>query len=377
MFTKSLIGRAAICVGIIVVAATFSHAQSRRVQPTPTPADEILRIDTEEIKLNVLAFDERGEFFRDVTINDLVVTENNILHPPTSVRRIPANVLIVMDAGGELRSVKTLDNTRKVARGVVDALRPGDSISIISYADKAEVVGEWTTDKTVAFAAIKRTNFGRRSVFVDALKLATDFLLRSGVDNKHVVLITDGTDSMGRSSQKFDAIQRLMATDVSVHVISYTSMEAADIEPRTKGTSKTPPPQALPPEVVDQLPNDVKIAAKRPKVGPTINIDRTLIKKMKARKAELEAAQEQLEKLAENTNGEYILPETVDEMVDKAALVAQMIDSSYVVTYMPKISVAETRGIAERNIEVTSKRSGLIVQARRKLLIRADLSSKK
>lgn len=364
---------------LTTVFAFAVSAQSGRITstPTPTPPDETLRVDTEEIKLNVLAFDERGEFFRDVTASDLVITENNILHPPTSVRRIPANVLIVMDTGGELRSVKTLDNTRRVARGVIESLRPGDSFSIISYADKAEVIGEWTSDKTQALAAIKRTSFGRRSVFVDALKLATDFLQRSGLDNKHLVLISDGTDSLGRSSQKFDALQRLMATDVSVHVISYTSMEAVAIEPRTKRTSTTPPPKALPPEVVDQLPNGTRDIAKAPKVGPTINMDRTLIKRMKARKAELEAAQEQLEKLAENTNGEFILPETVDEMVEKATLVARMIDSSYVVTYMPKIPVAETRGVSERNIEVTSKRPGLIVQARRKLIIRADISSKK
>lgn len=364
---------------VIIALALTASAQSGRIQatPTPTPDNDTIRIDTEEIKLNVLAFDEHGEFFRDVTANDLVITENNILHPPTSVRRIPANVLIVMDTGGELRSVKTLDNTRKVARGIVESLRPGDSVALMTYADKAQIVAEWTSDKQMALAAIKRTNFGRRSMFVDALKLATDFLTRSGLDNKHLVLITDGTDSIGRSSQKFDAIQRLMATDVSVHVISYTSMEAVAIEPRSKGTSTTPPPKALPPEVVDQLPNGARDQQKAVKVGPTINLDRTLIKRMKARKAELEAAQEQLEKLAENTNGEYILPETVDEMVDKASLVALMIDSSYVVTYMPKIPVAETRGVAERNIEVTSKRPGLIVQARRKLLIRTAQSSKK
>lgn len=379
MFFKSAIVKTALCLSFILTAASFVNAQSGRVQatPTPTPTNETIRIDTEEIKLNVLAFDERGDFFRDVTASDLVITENNILHPPTSVRRIPANVLIVMDTGGELRSVKTLDNTRRVARGVVESLRPGDSVSVIAYADKAEVVGEWTNDKAVALAAIKRTNFGRRSVFVDALKLATDFLQRSGLDNKHVVLITDGTDSLGRSSAKFDALQRLMATDVSVHVISYTSMEAVAIEPRTRATSNTPPPKALPPEVVDQLPNGARDVAKAPKIGPTINMDRTLIKRMKARKAELEAAQEQLEKLAENTNGEFILPGTVDEMVEKAALVARMIDSSYVVTYMPKIPVAETRGLAERNIEVTSKRPGLIVQARRKLLIQKETHSSK
>lgn len=351
--------------------AVFADAQSRRVLPTPTPVpdDDTVRVLTEEIKLNVLAFDERGNFMGDVTPDDLVITENNILHQPASVRRLPANVLIVMDTGGDLRSIKGLDNTRNVARGVVENLRPGDRVALMTYADKPEIVAEWTTDKAQMLAAIKRTNFGRRSAFVDAIRMATDFMTRSGVDNKHMVLITDGTDSSGRSAARFDAMQGLTAKDISVHVISYTSMETVAIEPRTKTTSNTPPPKALPPEVVDQLPNGVKDAHTYPKIGPTVNLDRTLIKRMKARKAELVAAEEQLSKLAEDTNGEFIVPGSIDEMIEKSALVAKMIDSSYVVTYTPKIPVIETRGLAERKIDVTSKRPGLVVQARRKLLI--------
>ena len=125
----------------------------------------------------------------------------------------------------------------------------------------------------------------------------------------------------------------------------------------------------MPPEVVDQLPNGARDAARAPKIGPTINLDRTLIKRIKARKAELKTSQEQLEKIAENTNGEFILPESLDEMIEKSSLVARMIDSSYVVTYVLKIPIVETRGIAERSIEVTSRRPGLVVQARRKLVI--------
>lgn len=356
---------------LILLFSISGSAQSGRVTatPTPTPVDETLRVVTEEIKLNVLAFDEDGKFFRDVTDRDLVISENNVLHQPTSVRRLSANVLIVLDTGGEMRAVKSLDQTRKVARGVVEALRPGDSIAVMSYADKAEIIGEWTTDKAQALAAIKRTTFGRRSAFVDAITLATEFLLKDPLENKHIVFITDGTDSQGRSSAKFDAMQRLTATDISVHVLSYTEMEAADIEPRTKGISNTPPPKAMPDEIADTMPNGVKDMQKAPKIGPTISLDRTLIKKMKARKAELEVSQQQLEQLAENTNGEFILPATLDEMLEKSALVAKMIDASYVVTYTPKIPVVDTRGIAERKIDVTSKRSGLIVQARRKLMI--------
>ncbi|MBV9215865.1 MAG: VWA domain-containing protein [Acidobacteria bacterium] len=360
--------RAVVISGLSLLSAAGIFAQSGRVQsaPTPTP-DDTIRVHSEEIKLNVLAFDENGRFFRDVTPSDLVISENNILHQPSSVRRVPANVLILMDTGGELRSVKSLDKTRKAAQTVVDTLRPGDSIAIMQYSDKPEIVQEWTSDKAAATQAIARTNFGRRDAYVDALKMARNFMVRSGLDNKHLILITDGTDSGGRGSDKFDALQALLATDITVHVLSYTSMEAVSIEPRTKGTSNSPPPKAMPDEISATLPNGVKPTGV--KVGPTINLDRTLINKLKSRKTDLETSEKQLEKIAENTNGEFVLPASPDEMIEKARLISKMIDASYVVTYMPKVPVVETRGIAERNIEVTSKREGLIVQARRKLVI--------
>src|SRR6476661_3366497 len=180
----------------LLVLTAGVQAQSRRVAPTPTPTpheDEAVRVLTEEVKLNVLAFDENGKFVPDVTANDLVITENDILHQPSSVRRIPANVLIVMDTGGEMRQVKSLDQTRRTARALVNALKPGDQVAILQYADSADIVSEWTDDRAQTLKAIDRTNFGRRSVFVNAIDRSIDLLMKSGFDNKHLVLITDGT----------------------------------------------------------------------------------------------------------------------------------------------------------------------------------------
>lgn len=356
--------------GIFVLAVTVAGAQSGRSKPTPSPTPDEVKIATEEIKLNVLAFDEDGKFFKDVTANDLVITEDNVLHQPTSVRRIPASVLIVLDTGGEMRAVKTLDQTKKTAAGVVSALRQGDSFAVVQYSDKVEFLTEWTDDKAQALAAIKRAKFGRRSAFVDAITQATDFMQKSGVDNKHMVLITDGTDSWGRTSGRFDAFQRLLGTDISVHVISYTKLEATDIEPRTKSISNTPPRPAMPPEVVAQLPPGVRDTAQMPKVGPTIITDRKHLRTMRDRKAALEDAEVQLGKLAEGTNGEMMLPVSFEEMLDRTAVVASLIDSAYVVTYIPKVGFDDNP--KDRTIDVTSKRPGLVVQARRKLVIPKD-----
>jgi hypothetical protein len=109
--------------------------------------------------------------------------------------------------------------------------------------------------------------------------------------------------------------------------------------------------------------------ANAPKVGPTINVDRSFLRRMRARKADLLDSEDKLGKLAESTNGEFILPYTTDEMVAKAPTVAKMIDAAYVVTYMPKVPINNRKGLSERSILVTSKREGLIVQARRQLLV--------
>lgn len=356
----------ALFAAVLLFVVSAARAQSGRVVPTPTP-EETVRVATEEIKLNVLAFDEEGKFVFDVGPDDLVVTENNVLHQPSSVRRMPANVLIVMDTGGELRSVKSLDQTRKVASGIVAALKPEDSVAVLQYSDKAEIVGEWTSNKAEAQAVIAKTSFGRRSVFVKAIALARDFLAKSSLDNKHLILITDGTDSSADMGTKERALRGLLSSDITVHVLSYTRMESNDIEPRTKMLSKSPPPKAMPDEVAAGLPNGVRDVATAPKIGPTINLDRKLLKTMRARKADLEVSEEMLSELAANTNGEIIIPQTKEEMVEKTALVARMIDSSYVVTYTPKIPV-EQNG-AERDIIVTSKRPGLVVEARRKLIV--------
>ncbi len=361
-----------VFAAVIFLLTSSAHAQSRRVPPptpTPTPKDsDTIRVETEEIKLNVVAFNESGEFVTDVKESDLVITENDILHQPSSVRRIPANVLIVMDTGGEMRQVKSLDQTRKTARGIVSALKPEDSIAVLQYGDKAEIVVEWTSDKEQVSRAIGRTKFGRRSVFVDALELATDFLLKNPLENKHLVLITDGTDSDGNLAGKREAFQRLLSTEISVHVLSYTRMEAVDIAPRTNLITNSPPPKAMPDEIAAQLPNGVRDVATAPK-AKSINLDRTMLRRVRARKTDLETSEKQLDALAENTNGTSVIPESLDEMVEKTALVAKMIDASYVVTYIPKIPIAETGVRAERNIQVTSKRPGLLVQARRKLIV--------
>ncbi|HSK73878.1 MAG TPA: VWA domain-containing protein, partial [Pyrinomonadaceae bacterium] len=252
----------------------------------------------------------------------------------------------------------------------INALHPEDSVAVLHYHDKAEIIAEWTNDKSLLLDVLnKKLNFGKRSVFIDALQLATQFLQKSPLDNRHLVLITDGTDSLNKKNERDAAMNRLLATSISVHVISYTQLERVQIEPKTKGTSKSPPPKAMPDEVAATLPNGARDLATAPKIGPTIITDRGFLRKMRERKDALIESEKYLYNLAESTSGEFILPETGEEMLDKTSQVAQLIDSHYVVTYTPKRPLSEASKGEIRNIVVSSKRQGLQVMARRKLVI--------
>jgi VWFA-related protein len=356
---------------LLIVFLTVAFVGVKGQSPTPTPiqTDDTEKIFTEEIKLNVSAVDRNGKFVAGVKKEDLVIMEDGRLHQADSIRRTPANVLIVMDTGGEMRQAKSFDHTKKTAGNLIAALQPEDSVAIMQYHDKVEIIAEWTTDKTEALKILKtKANFGKRSVFFNALETATKFLQKSALDNRHLVLITDGTDTFNNKTQRDAAMQNLLATDVNIHVISYTQLERADIEPRTKGIAASPAPKAMPAEVAAQMPNGVRDTAITANIL-TINTDRAFLRKMRERKQELINGEKYLATLSKDTNGEFTLPESKEEMLDKPTLIARIIDSSYVVTYAPKRALSESTVGEVRVIEVSSRRPNLQVQARRKLVV--------
>src|SRR3954463_110704 len=114
----------------------FAGAQSGKLTPRPTPTpseNDPERVFTDEIKLNIAAFDETGSFFTGVQKEDLVINEDGVLHQATSVRRIPATVLIVLDTGGEDRQAKNFETTRTTAKVLIGSLGADDTIALLEY----------------------------------------------------------------------------------------------------------------------------------------------------------------------------------------------------------------------------------------------------
>lgn len=356
----------------VLCFAVFANAQSKYQTPTPAPTatparqqDDTEKVFSEEVKLNVNAFDPDGKFVADVKKEDLVILENGRIHQASSIRRVPANVLILMDTGGEMRAAKSLTQTRATARRLIESLEAEDSVAIMQYNDKTEIVAEWTDKATALKLLNSKANFGKRSLLYGALDAAVEFIRKTSPDNRHLVLISDGTDSANNQAEKERMTRNLLTTDINVHVISYTQMELTDIAPRARGISKNPVRIGLPPGAVPNPTHSEPVVSS----GVTINTDREFLKRMRERKKSLEEAEKYLSELAKDTNGEFILPVDAEEMLQKTRLVARFVDSSYVITYEPKRSLSDAKSGEARDITVSSRRLDLQIEAHRKLVV--------
>ncbi len=346
-------------------------------QTHPNKAEEEKElIVTEEIKVNVAAFDRNGGFVSDLRKEDLVVVEDGRIQQPSSARRVPANVLLVLDTGGAMRN--NLSTTRQTAKGLIDKLQAIDNVSVFQFSDKVETLSGWTTDKAqISNVLDKKLGFGRRSVLIQALDAAIQYFYQTPMENRHLVLITGGTDSFNDQSLRDLVSKNLTASDITVHVISYTQMQQMAVKSQKsifqEGEYK---PKRMPEEIADTLP-DPKGAGKKQPMSPrkmakmprlgSITLDMERNRRGKADSENLEAGEQFLTKITENTNGEVFLPESFDEMIDKTTTLARNIDSQYVVTYVPKRPLKDSAAGEIRLIEISSRRAGLQAQARRKL----------
>lgn len=352
---------------VVIGLALFevANGQSGRAtpRPTPPPDGETVRVVTEEVKLNVSAFNASGRFFEDVTNDDLVILEDGIIHQPASVRRISSNVLIILDTGGEERHAKDFATTKEVAKELVRRVSDDTAFAVIESNDTVRLLVGWTKDKQELISSIDRKlGFGRRSSFVEAMRFALEFFEKSGVENRHIIAVTDGLDSFDQENNRTSAIASILSTDISVHIVSYTKMEQAVVTDRRRSVSSgrpTVPPGASPP-VQGTTPTST-IAS--------INLDREMLRKINERSERLKVGEKSLAEIAADSGGEFLLPSDRESMIGEMEYLSRLIDSFYVVTYIPKRPLEGSREGERREIRVGSRRPGLLVDSKRTLIV--------
>lgn len=318
-------------------------------QPAAPEEQEPVKVYTEEVRLPVVAYDDRERFDPTLAADDVLVLEDGVPQRVRSVRRVPANLLLVFDMGGQVTAARAADAAAGAALRLLEGLREGDRVAFVHNGGRVAVLQDWTEDRAAA-ARLLRTklpceNCWRPSVFSakrsrlsECLALAAEKLKERPVGNTHVVVFTDGLEAQSREEVRADEIAResvrgLLASQASVHVFGFTSLVGRTAKKRQKGVFG----------------------------GGGINFDFEMSRWFKRYAQATERRQAQLAELAREAGGRVLLPATGEEVLELASKVSRDVGAQYVVTYTPlKPFGRGVEGEGERRrADVSARRMGL------------------
>ena len=188
------------CLILLLLAVFVTPAfTQQRPTPSPSPKEQTLPADeqdpvkvlTEEVRLPVQAYDQFGHYDPTLVPDDILVLEDREPQQIRSVRHVPANVLIVLDTGGEFSGLggmsKKTNLTRAVAVALVRSLHEGDWISVMQFNDKVDLIQKWTNNREEIQRNLKnKLSSGRRDVFSDAVVAAAEQMLTRPEGSRHV-----------------------------------------------------------------------------------------------------------------------------------------------------------------------------------------------
>jgi VWFA-related protein len=362
---------------IFLSAASCLQIQAQQTRPTPKPSPEAspredqepIKVFTEEVRLPIVAFDDYGYFDPTLELNDVLVIEDGVQQQVRSIRHIPASVLFVLDVDNQIAVGKKTETTRAVTNRLLQHLRKGDEVAVLQFGTGVQVLQDWTAD-TEPIPQILKTKLygGKRGRLSEALIAAAAMLKNKPAGSRHVVLITDGIETPGGRVAYADAVKQLIASQATVHVISYTGLVREAIAKRYQksilsGGDGKQGNQTV--GAMDPAMSDGSINRTPSFKLMTIDTDRAMRRWYKKYAEGTKANEQRLVSLAEETGGQLLSPETVDDFLKQADVVARDIGAQYVVTYTPTRPLASATAGEYRRIQVAPRRTGVRLRTRR------------
>ncbi|MBA2339837.1 MAG: VWA domain-containing protein [Pyrinomonadaceae bacterium] len=307
---------------------------------TPPPPgsdddDEVIRTRTEEVLLPISVRDERGRPVAGLSADNFFVYEKGVRQDIASFnrRRVPANIVLLLDASGSVFSQMRL--IRAAAVNFSRGLMPEDRISVMQFADKVELLQDWTPateTKKIELALNFRYHPGEQTNFYEGLYTAAENQLRKVEGRRIIILLTDGIDTAARPKKSFaQALQAVESAEASVYVVSLTASLRAMVERQTGGRLRRLLAGGYDPQYIAQV------------------------------LRQIDEAEESLGKLAIGTGGRMFLPLEETELSPAYDAIAEELRTQYIITYTPKPRAAEGEW---RQIRVLVTPGGYDVAAR-------------
>ena len=210
-----------VALALLLLVSGLAPA-SLSAQPTR------FRVDASFVKVPVAVSDRNGRSILGLTRKDFRVfdegqeraIENFVLD------KAPLQVVLLLDVSGSVN--EEIDEMRASAISFAEEFGKEDRIAVITFADKVDVLQNWTNDLRKLKKSLKKIEPGYRTALYDALS-QTRQKLASVPGKRVVILLTDGVDN--ESQVGYDKVLgELLAQDVSVFIVGRTRLVLPQVQ---------------------------------------------------------------------------------------------------------------------------------------------------
>jgi len=183
-----------LMIGLVTLSTSASVAAQ--------DPDEVLRVDTALVQLNVGVVDSRGQAIRSLSQRDFTVYEDGVKQPilnfePTEA---PFSLVLLLDMSGSTVSFRP--QLKQAVGRFLDALSPDDRVAVIQFNKKVKTLSGFTTDIKKTDYAIRIADGAGETYFYEALRYSLKELEKEGKRRKAIVVLTDGLDTGMRNADR-------------------------------------------------------------------------------------------------------------------------------------------------------------------------------
>jgi VWFA-related protein len=196
---RKIVSLSFACLLLCLLSAQTSVAQTQQ------DPDEVVRVDTTLVQLNVGVVDAQGRAITDLSRGDFVVYEDGVRQ---SINRFeptqtPFSLVLMLDTSGSTLNFRS--TLKQAALRFIDALAPDDRVAVMSFNTKIETLTKFTSDRRKIFDGISIAEGKGNTELYKALGSALQQLKKETNRRKAIVVLSDGLDTEMRNLDRASA----------------------------------------------------------------------------------------------------------------------------------------------------------------------------
>lgn len=303
-----------------------------------TIEDDVIRFDTSLVTVPVTVVDRYGRYVPLLQRDDFKIFEDGVEQKLAyfATTDQPITVVLLIDTSGSTQF--RLEDIQAAAIAFVGKLKAADSVMVMSFDDRINVLARPTSDRELISKAIRRTRTGGGTRLYDAVDSIFREQLRTITGRKAVVLFTDGVDTTSHRASYNSTLRLAEESEAPIYSVDYDTSGGGTIFtqglplPRGRGT-------------ILGLPLPGPVGTGSPGANP----------------GDYKRAVAYLHALSNSTGGRFYSGDTLFGIGQAFSWIAEELSRQYSLGYYPKATVQNGQ---RRMIKVRVTESELVVKAR-------------